>query len=290
MSEGDYMQYSDYNLNEIEKIPIFRELSKMFFELVDSETKKEKLESILYDGGYKNYSLNSNMSNKDNPYIEMRRRVSMAYLLIRNEDTFDELVTNNINLFHGTNSKALSGILENGLESTELLKEREYEISTGEKYSRTEYVRDLDFVSLTDIVDIAEDYSDVSYEEEAEGIFNVIIGTNAEAISGLKKCIVSSDVAEIGVERKLPLECIKMIGVPTEKVEYVRNLINNDNIKVLGIDGVGERFYCIDSIQTDIYKEDFEKVREKIRNSNGELNRMMAELSVKESEKSGKQK
>ena len=37
---------------------------------------------------------------KDNPDIEMQRRLGMANLLVQNPKTFDKLVENNVNIFH----------------------------------------------------------------------------------------------------------------------------------------------------------------------------------------------
>ena len=162
-----------------------------FFELAINDSQKEKLQSILYEGGYKDYSLNSGVCSIDNPYLEMQRRVSMAYLIIKNEDTFDEIVFNHINLFHGTNSKALLGIVEKGLVSTRNMENEGIPVLTGERYNRTEYSRNLDFISLTDVYDVAEDYS----ETEEKDVFNVIIGTNVESISNLKRLVISSEIS-----------------------------------------------------------------------------------------------
>ena len=76
----------------------------------------------------------------------------------------------------------------------------------------------------------------------------------------------------------MPLDSIKMIGVPTDKIEYVKQFIKNDDIKVLGVDGIEERFYCLDSIQMDIYYDDYNKLKESL-NTYDDINRMLKEQS-----------
>ena len=271
------MVYSDYELKDIEKYPFFRKVGNMFFELVENDEQKEKLEGVLYEGGYNGYKLCSEVCSKNNSYLEMERRLAMGYLLVRNEDTFDELVSSNINLFHGTNSWALFGIIQNGLQSTEHLEASGIELKTGEESTRTKYARDLDFVSLTDILDIAEEYSQVKEEDRNKGIFNVLIGTSSDELSSLKKITVSSDISEVGVS-SLPLKSIRMIGVPSDKVDYVKKIVNNEKIKVLGVDGIEEKFYYMDNLETNIFMDDFNKLKENKSNSK-ELNKMLGELS-----------
>lgn len=272
------MVHSNYDLNSIKGYPIFKQVSAMLFELVDTESQKEKLESILYEGGYKNYSLGSNICSKDNPYLEMRRRLAIAYLLVMNEKTFDKLVELNVNLFHGTNSQALEGILKNGLKSTEELQKSGVEIKTGEESTRTEYSRDLNFVSFTDILDIASNYSEVPEEDRKKGIFNVIIGTSTDELEKQRTYTISSMLPEVGVN-SLPLDNIKMIGVPSDKVEYVKSIINNKDVTVLAVDGIDDRFYYIDDIEASVFTNEFNKLKEKKNNSNNELNEMLKELS-----------
>ena len=107
------MQYSDFTLDQMfERCKNYQDVCNIFFELAKDSERKEQLESILYTGGYKDFGCSSKISNKDNPGIELRRRLSMAYLLIRNPKSFDYFVENQINLFHGTNANALPSILK----------------------------------------------------------------------------------------------------------------------------------------------------------------------------------
>ena len=91
------MGYSDYDIEQIKEFPIFGELCEMIFELSSSDVQREKLQSVLLEGGYEGYSLNSGICSKDDPFFALKRRISMAYLVIRNEDTFDEgIIVNEI--------------------------------------------------------------------------------------------------------------------------------------------------------------------------------------------------
>ena len=100
------MEYSDYTKEQVmTEFGNYQELCELFFSLAKDDETKNKLEHILYEGGYKGFSFSSKIVNKDNPYIEIKRRASLAYLLIRNPETFDNLVDKQVNLFHGTKPK-----------------------------------------------------------------------------------------------------------------------------------------------------------------------------------------
>lgn len=270
------MQYSDYELKKIREYPIFDELCDCFFELSQSETMKEKLESILYEGGYKDYSISSKICNKDNPEIELKRRISMAYLLVRNEDTFDKLVSRKVNLFHGTTSASLESILKYGMNSAEELEKQGIPITSGEKWSMIGGKRS--FISFTDVLDIADNYSTTTEEEKKISVFNVIIGTTVEEISKAKRCIVSSSTPEVGILSNFPIDGIKVIGVPSDKVEYVKELVGDRKIEVLAMDGIEERFYYLDDMVMDIYQDSFNKLKENTKNPTmAEINRMLSE-------------
>lgn len=69
---------------------------------------------------------------------------------------------------------------------------------------------------------------------------------SSSSLSKLKTCNVNSDLPEVGIKDNIPLECIKAIAVPEDKVEFVRKLVDNDEIIVTPI-SIDERFYNIDS-------------------------------------------
>lgn len=270
------MQYSNYEFEQVSRSKIFLELRDCFFELVQSDAMKEKLESILYEGGYKDYGLCSNICSKDDPDIELKRRVSMAYLLVRNEDTFDELVSKKVNLFHGTTSRGLESILEYGMNSVDELERQGIPIMSGEKWSMIGGKRD--FISFTDVLDIADDYSTTTEEEKENSVFNVIIGTTVEEISKKQRCIISSSTPEVGVLSNFPVDSIKVIGVPSDKVDYVKGLVGDSEIDVLAMDGIEERFYLLDDMEMNVYYDEFNKLKDSIKNpTTSEINRMLSE-------------
>lgn len=109
------MSLSGYTVEQIIETFNYKEICSWFHELVKDSETLDKLDEILYTGGYGDYSLRSSYSCLDNPSIESCRRISMAYLLVNNPETFDYFANNNINIFHGTNASALSGISQLGI-------------------------------------------------------------------------------------------------------------------------------------------------------------------------------
>lgn len=266
------MAYSDYTLDQIkENLSNYQETCNIFLELAQDEKTKHKLEEILYQGGYNGFSLCSHLGNKDNPFLEGERRLAMAHLLIKNPETFDTFIKLQTNLFHGTNANVLPSILKYGLNSVDKSNEQNISVTTGETFSRIDGKRS--FVSFTDIIDIAEGYSTIKSESGDESLsFEVIIGTTVNDVldSGIYR--ISSDIPEVGVRNNLPLESIKVICVPSAKVDFVKKMIPNDTIQVLPIDGIGQRFYYIDDfghieisperlkeLRENTYKQNFDK-------------------------------
>lgn len=245
----------------------YKEICNLFFELVQEDEMRIKLEDILYNGKYKDFYVISGVCSKDNPYIEATRRISIAYLMIRNPETFDVLVSEQVNLFHGTNANALPSILKYGLNSGLEAENQGLNVTTGEKWSRIGG-KQRDFVSFTDVLDIAGDYSTLhSSVENADLSFGVIIGTTVADARKAGRYIIGSDVPEVGVRNRLPLEGIKVIGVPSDKVKFVEKLLSSDNIKVVAIDGMRDRFYYCDDFfnNIDIDYDNFNKLKDNLR-------------------------
>ena len=203
------------------------------------------MEAILYEGGYDNFSVNTGLT-KNNQLIERKRRIGYAYLLATNPETFNLLTQNNINLFHGTNANALPNILKYGMQSVDELSSKGIDVSTGEEWSRIGKKRD--FISFTDDIDTALDYASLSPSKSNlnEESFGILIGMSSNKLKQLQTCHISSDIPEIGVMGNIPLECISVIAVPENKVEFVRKLVNNPNIQVTPI-SIDEKFYYVDS-------------------------------------------
>ncbi len=185
----------------------------------------------------------------------------MAYLLVTNPDTFKIVKDNNIILFHGTNSNALYGILNNGINTVSDLKRKDISVSTGEKWSRINGERN--FISFTDDLNVALDYASIfpSTDLQNQSSFAVIIGLSLNDIKELHTNTVISDLPEIGVTDNIPVELIKFLAVPTSKIEFVRKLVDNTQINVMPID-ISERFYYIDDFlgSITINSDQFQKV------------------------------
>lgn len=256
------MEYSNYSLNQLIKNDTYVNFCNIMLSLpVDTETH-EKLESILYNCGYKGYSLNSGLSNRDNPKIEIERRLGMSYLLLRNPDTFDALVENNINIFHGTNANALPKILVYGLRSLNNLISNNIEVTTGEKSTRTKKGRS--FISLTDVLDIAEGHSTLYPDQKNLDLsFSLVIGTTVDDATNAGLFKVPSAVPEIGLRDTLPEEGISCLLVPSSKVDLVRRMASNK--LVLAADDIEDRFYYIDEFGIiSINEERLEKFKRRL--------------------------
>lgn len=232
-----------YSYEQIMKSKDYSQLCKCFFELAQDEDTLNKLECILFEGCIGEYSMCSKFERIDGPGLERLRRISMAYLLISQPDTFNFFVENNINIFHGTNANALPGILKYGINSFDKLEEQNISVLTGEEWSRRFVGRD--FISFTDVFEIASAYSSKCCSLDNYLAFGVIIGTTEEEMNNnnLEIIRVSSDISEIGVMNYFPLKGIKCICVPEDKISFVKRMVNDDKIKVLGLPDIHSKFY-----------------------------------------------
>ena len=237
-----------YDLEQIMETENYKKVCDILIDLAPNEEIREKLQLILYKGEYdNNYNPYSEIVNRDNPFIEGRRRINMAYLLLRNPKTFRILTETNVNLFHGTDISALPTILKYGLNSAKASQDMGIRLSSGEQSTRQSDLRD--FVSLTDVLDTAKEYSTL-VNEKKETSFGVIIGTtvNDALEAGIKR--VKSDLVEVGIRNRLPLENIKLIGVPSDKVAFVSKLVNTEIIKVVPMDDLERQFFYFDDIES----------------------------------------
>lgn len=240
------MKYTDFTLDQLNSTD-YKKISNMFFELAKTKEEKEILESILYEGGYKDFGFSTHIGNRDNPQIEMQRRISMANLFVQNPKSFDILQKNNINIFHGTNANALPSILKYGVNSYDESLEKGIYVTTGETSTRQQ---GRSFISFTDVLDVAEDYSTINSTKDDENLsFEVIIGTTKEEVKKIRTTIIRSDVPEIGINKNLPKESIKLLGVPSSKVNYVKKIVNQQ-IEVIAIDNIKNKFYYVDDMGT----------------------------------------
>lgn len=253
---------SNYSLEQLMKNGNYSKICDMFFSLgKDSDTLKQ-LKSILYDGCYNDYELVSGMSNKNNPNIEMQRRIGLAYLLITNKNTLDILASKNINLFHGTNANALPSILEYGMLCTDDSINKGINVTTGETSTR---LQGRSFISFTDVLDVAAGYSTIKPTEDNNLFsFGVIIGISKQTATKSSPIKIHSEIPEVGINKNIPPEDIDIIMVPSDKVKTVQKM-TNQNISVLAIDNIEDKFYYIDEFgYIDIYLEKYEQLKQNL--------------------------
>ena len=195
-----------------------------------------KFYGIFYNGEYNGYTCKGRAS-EDNAWLEFKRRKNLIMLAKNNKEAFEQIIANNVNLYHGTNFNALLGIIENcGMLSENELHLRGRPPLTGEEYSRnTGYIRS--FISFTDQIQTALEYSKRSPSEDTTlESFGIIIGISADELEELETFFPPSEMSELGVSDMLPISKIKIIFVPNEKVEIVKNMIGDTKIKVTSLD------------------------------------------------------
>lgn len=258
----------------------YREICELFFSLADNDNIRDTLKSILYDGKVGDYVFYNDKETKKSFFVEASRRISMAKLFLKEPETFDYFIQHRIHFFHGTNSRALSSILNNGIISFKNLKNRNENITTGETFSSNimEY-ESKDFISFTSVFDIAEGYSTL-YKTEMD--FEVIIGTTDLDISQVRiDNKFQTNYPEVGVLENFPVECIKVICVPSSKINLVKNLIGTLPIMVLPYDNMDKNFYNLefDGPDLEILEEEFLKFKNELhKNKNDEKKKSLLQL------------
>lgn len=175
---------------------------------------------------------------KNSPHIEGKKRLNMAYLLLNNPQMIETIEKSKACFFHGTNANALPGVLKYGINSVNTSIENGISVTTGEEWSRVNGKRD--FVSLTDCLDEALQYANMDPNGNSSTNqllnFGVVIGTSLESMEGLRVSRVSSDISEVGVIGNLPVDHIKFLAVPDDKVEFVKKMVGEKDIDVVSMD------------------------------------------------------
>ena len=254
------MAYSNFQLEQLMTNKEYKTLCDMFFSLAKDNETKEKLQSILYEGGYNGYSLSGGIG-RDNPAAEIQRRCSLAYLIINNPMSFDALASNGVTFFHGTNANALPGIMKYGLNSLKKSSEQNIEVTTGETWSRMPSKRS--FVSFTDVLDIAQYYSTMGSEQDNELSFPIVLGTSRENMMNYNPHGVPSDIPEVGVDDCFNKDDITCVMVPSNKVNMVKKIVGN-NVIVLPMDNLENKFYYMDEGILEVINENYEKVSKQV--------------------------
>lgn len=183
---------------------------------------------------------------KNNPTIEAKKRLDMAYLLLKNPQMIEVIQKNSAYFFHGTNANALPSILKYGINSVDTSKENNIAVTTGEEWSRINGKRS--FVSLTDCLYVALSYAKSGPNDKSTNSllnFGVLIGTSFTDMKGLRFCGVHSDMSEIGVVGNLPLDHIKFLAVPDDKIDFVRKIVGEKEIEVVPMN-IRDKFFMSD--------------------------------------------
>lgn len=122
-----------------------------FYDFAQDDNMKTELDKILKEGKMGNNGLSTRrlyFLYMDNPIIEAQRRISMAYLLVNDRDTYEYLKENHINIFHGTNANAIPGIAKYGLQSVNKIIESKRKVRSGEAWSRIKGKRNFNAFTL----------------------------------------------------------------------------------------------------------------------------------------------
>ena len=117
-------------------------------------------------------------------------------------------------------------------------RENNIAVTTGEEWSRINGERN--FVSLTDCLDLALKYANMRPNDNSSMNqllnFGVVIGTSFENMEDIRTNSVDSNISEIGVVGNLPVDHIKFLAVPDDKVEFVKKMIGEKDIDVVSMD------------------------------------------------------
>ncbi len=198
---------------------------------------------------------------KNNPILEAKKRLNMAYLLSTNPKMIETIQKSSGHFFHGTNANAIPSILKYGINSIDTSIENNIDVFTGEEWSRINGKRN--FISLTDCLDVAIRYANIEPNDNnfTNSLLNfgVIIGASFEDMNGLKVSGVNSDISEIGVIGNLPVNHIKFLAVPDDKVEFVKKMVGQKNIEVVSMD-MKDKFF------TKSFKEKLDILEQKDKN------------------------
>lgn len=170
----------------------------------------------------------------------------MSYLLLNNPQMVETIQKSKAHFFHGTNANALSNILKYGIYSEKKSFDNNIDVVTGEEWSRKSGKRN--FVSLTDCLDIALQYAnkqptDAEAQKNELLNFGVVIGVSLESMEGITAFGVNSDISELGVMGNVPIDNIKFLAVPDDKVEFVKKMVGDKKIEVVSME-IRDRFFA----------------------------------------------
>lgn len=259
-----HFEYSNYSPETIINDG-YNKMAEMILEKASTDDLKEKLYDIIYKGGFNEFTINLGYEDyiplsKDSPFYEGKRRIDYAYFFANNPEMLNVMEESNAILLHGTKIDALPSILKYGLNSFNESMKNGIEVSTGEEWSRLEAKRS--FISFTNSLSTAIHYSSLN-NREGSSSFGIILGISPDALKQLDAVSVPNHMSEpeIGIKNHIPLEYIKTITVPKEKVDFVQKLVGDRSIEVLGAD-IEDKFYSMNNSQKQEYLEDPESFKE----------------------------
>lgn len=240
-----YSKYSNYSPDQIIN-GNYEKVAEKILGLAPSEEIKRKIQEILYEGGFDNFSVNLGdekyiPNHKDSPTLESTRRLHYAYFLANNPETLEVMEKNSSMLFHGTKIDALPSILKYGINSVNESRDNGIDVTTGEEWSRINGKRD--FISFTNSLGTALSYAEYHFGKETNTSFGIMLGMASDKLENLRGVSINSDISEVGILKNIPIENISMLTVPKEKVEFVKRILSNSHIKVFGIDMDDPFFY-----------------------------------------------
>lgn len=203
---------------------------------------------------------------KNNPGIEGRKRLDMAYLLLNNPQMIETIQKSKAHFFHGTNANALFNILKYGIYSEKKSFDNNIDVVTGEEWSRKSEKRN--FVSLTDCLDIALQYAnkqptDAEAQQNELLNFGVVIGVSLESMEGITAFGVNSDISELGVIGNVPIDNIKFLAVPANKVEFVKKMVGDKKIEIVPME-IEDRFISAGTYVEKLQMLELERDKEEL--------------------------
>lgn len=254
-------KYSEYSKRDIIMSDMQANVADLIEGMAYNEEMRIKLADILDKGGCDGFSvcLDSRIPgltiNKD---VEAERRLEYAYFLARNPEAFEIIKNNNAKLFHGTKIQALPSILKHGINSFDKSQKSGIEVTTGEYQTRISD-QNRDFVSFTDSISTALLYSsELNSEIDSVG---VMICMSPESLENLRPQKEFTNVRESTIKDNIPVEHIKALIVQKEKVEFVKSLVGELQIEVIGAD-MDRKFYSLPTIKKIEYLMNPEKMQQ----------------------------
>lgn len=238
-----YSKYSDYSFSQLGNDMYKKAIESFFKKAQDNEDIRNKLKRILYEGGYDDFTVNSDLANKDKPEYEINRRLNFAGLLISDPETFETIAKNNVILFHGTNSNALPDILKEGMQSESEIIKSGKEVLTGE-FSP---IQPRGFISFTSQFSLALNYAKLkpSTKTNSKQSFGAFIGISTNDLNEdnneLSTVWSDSNMPEVGIKKHLPAKYIRVIAVPSSKIGEVSEMIKQyglEQIDVVPAEGI----------------------------------------------------